>query len=1299
MVLRRALADAPENVTTLIQVVSARLFNSISDHTFPSAPNGSVAAYASSLIKSAGVSQQKTATDQVLNCLRVLQRVLPVVFEAEGDSDSFEIEVLWKKEEVVDSAVNDVGTAEPQFVIEDEDGSDREEEKVPQTPTKKAPKKLLPSLGERLLNAITDLMFCCGFTLPKSIQVDHHKINYVIWEKGIGSANSLGNTTMYDSNKTEVLRLLLVLLSRQIYLPAASLFTHPALPSLHIVEKMPRRDVLTILCSLLNTAMNSSTTDTITIGTIAGKLPYNHLVFKGEDPRTTLITTSLQVLCVLLDFQSGPARDQLLDGQNSSPTAKTNTFRYFIMKLHRTQDFEYLLDGIIGIMEQQIATVKNLLPGAKKSLPYVTEAIVLFWKLIEINKKFRTFVLESEKSVDLIAYLLFYCVEIKDKPQQHGVCRAISYIVQTLSAESAFGSQLSKPIKAQIPTKWGPVDTIADFMIHAVYAIVATTSGSLTSLYPALIIALSNAAPYFKHIGVSASARLLQLFNSFSNPLFLLSDEGHPRLLFFMLEVFSSIIFYHPAENSNITYGILQSRKIFEDLGTFTLARGLREVKRAQLAKEELANKSSSLKGKIPVEEGEIADAGAEKARLLHNEGVRSDSQERERESVTSPRGSQGDEPMTRSFMSPTSDNPYASESPISEKARGKMRERRSMSVENIAALDRVPLPIGRSGFVPTQEWVTSWQQGLPLDTVMLFISDVVQKVEDMQRHRTVPSADVLKFLSNVNLDHIFPTKPPISSRRFLWSDASLIWVTSLIWGEIYVHAMSPLGIWNATNVRLFLVKHTQNQQRQITETVTNVVGGFLRRTTDSAQGQKASDIVIILQANPQLNHLHNDIGNFQTINDLIVTPPQDIAKRCKASPIEIKRIVDAVLGSLPLHSFDRLSNLSLWDDADEKFSTGDAILDNALGGGIRTGMLWEIVGESSAGKTQLALQLSLFIQAPPKHGGLLASCCYLTTSAKLPTRRLYDMVNSDDPILSSFCGLDDVHTMLVPTVPTLHQILENILPKFVESQASKPGAKPVKLLVIDALGELFHSNNKTTSATLIERSKDITIISTSLHTLASTYNLAVVVLNEVIDKFDHVNSDPNDHTGILYSTQSRWFNTAEFFGERTKESSLGLTWANQINTRIMLARTGRRKYFDAQDLPKRRRIHNTSPDTDPSQQSSFNNQEEQQSISLRRLAVIFSNVASPVALDYIITSRGITVLESEVEPSATFQANITKNNDTARNSQAQSSSKETMHYPSNIDSREQDNDDALWANYDDYDYDAMEQTLSQLGQ
>jgi len=86
------------------------------------------------------------------------------------------------------------------------------------------------------------------------------------------------------------------------------------------------------------------------------------------------------------------------------------------------------------------------------------------------------------------------------------------------------------------------VTTKGIYDAQAIYSIVATTSGALTSLYPALIIALSNIAPYFKNLSVTASTRLIQLFASFSNPLFLLSDEGHPRLLYFMY-VFAPFFF------------------------------------------------------------------------------------------------------------------------------------------------------------------------------------------------------------------------------------------------------------------------------------------------------------------------------------------------------------------------------------------------------------------------------------------------------------------------------------------------------------------------------------------------------------------------------------------------------------------------------------------------------------------------------------------------------------------------------------------------------------------------------------
>ena len=116
----------------------------------------------------------------MLNCVRVLQRVLPIVFEIDGETTRFELEVLWKKEEVEDTPVNE----EPlQFVIEDDDEDSEEEGAEPPTRTAPKPKetKTIPSLAERLLSCLIDLLFCCGFTIPLKAQVNHYKINHAIW--------------------------------------------------------------------------------------------------------------------------------------------------------------------------------------------------------------------------------------------------------------------------------------------------------------------------------------------------------------------------------------------------------------------------------------------------------------------------------------------------------------------------------------------------------------------------------------------------------------------------------------------------------------------------------------------------------------------------------------------------------------------------------------------------------------------------------------------------------------------------------------------------------------------------------------------------------------------------------------------------------------------------------------------------------------------------------------------------------------------------------------------------------------
>lgn len=59
---------------------------------------------------------------------------------------------------------------------------------------------------------------------------------------------------------------------------------------------------------------------------------------------------------------------------------------------------------------------------------------------------------------------------------------------------------------------------------------------------------------------------------------------------------------------------------------------------------------------------------------------------------------------------------------------------------------------------------------------------------------------------------------------------------------------------------------------------------------------------------------------------------------------MDARRVIDAVCSESAPPRIRRLEDVK--HEGDEKCTTGDPHLDNALGGGIRTGMLWEVAGE-----------------------------------------------------------------------------------------------------------------------------------------------------------------------------------------------------------------------------------------------------------------------------------------------------------------------------------------------------------------
>ena len=144
-------------------------------------------------------------------------------------------------------------------------------------------------------------------------------------------------------------------------------------------------------------------------------------------------------------------------------------------------------------------------------------------------------------------------------------------------------------------------------------------------------------------------------------------------------------------------------------------------MRRIQRAKEE---QSQDTKGKSRADGEEYDQAHEEKQKMLERENVLGiSSNEPSADSLTEirviprdqqePAGQPEEEtPSSPSPMSPTTEQAAFSAFPgaVSEKARGKMRERRSTSLDTDNSLDRATATaVGWNGFMPTQEWASTF--------------------------------------------------------------------------------------------------------------------------------------------------------------------------------------------------------------------------------------------------------------------------------------------------------------------------------------------------------------------------------------------------------------------------------------------------------------------------------------------------------------------------------------------------------------------------------------------------------------
>ncbi|PBP27539.1 hypothetical protein BUE80_DR001399 [Diplocarpon rosae] len=787
--IRRTRDTALENLETLVLAITSRLF--ILRH-HPSFPDPELA-----------------PERDALNCIRILTRLLPYIYEAEylqGWEDKFFWGVRRKRTRKA-SLARDVLFDESQEELAKLEAAGEEFEEV-------------KPLAEELIDSLVDLLFFADFTLPRP-QNTKNKVTYAIWQSGVGCNTSIGTSKEFESNRTEILRLLLTLTSQSMYMSANLLPVQGVKAISYIVTCPDKQVVLSVLCSLLNT--------TLKYNPAAWKIPYNVQVLK--DPKQILVTYALQFLLVILLYpipEADPAH------------AKKNYFRHFLGRLHRPQDFQFVVDGMTRILNQPLDASTSYIPGNQQSIKCTSEMIMLFWEITQCNKRFRSFIIDTGRSHDFLILILFYAIEYKLDASKQGVVRMCVFLLQTLSVEPNFGKNLNKRFEAQetLPVTIRLQNfngTYADFLIHSIYNIITTSQGKLTVTYPALLAVINNIAAYLENLSASASSKLLQLYSSMSSPSFLLANENNHNLLQSLLESMNAIIEhqfikinmtpkgFQSRKNPNFIYAVLRNKKRFEALRSFTLESGREEIERRNLRRKEHADPNDlaeSRRGSVDsIRSPSISQSHAPTLSDVPEDGTfaigEDDEEDTDDESRPTPATSTSTEQPSRasSVSSSIDDAVPVQLRGMSEKARGKMPAgmpnfSRVNSTTSLNSYTTAAFSMHGS-FEPTPDWIESWLTELPLHTILTLISQLSQLIPIRSSTTDTPSVAILRTLQSATVGGIDPS--PIRIQYFEWSPLSLGWYESLLWSFVFTAEMQvqkgTVGVWNGTAIKLFRVE------------------------------------------------------------------------------------------------------------------------------------------------------------------------------------------------------------------------------------------------------------------------------------------------------------------------------------------------------------------------------------------------------------------------------------------------------------------------------------------------------------
>ncbi|KAI2728071.1 hypothetical protein CBS147354_2604 [Penicillium roqueforti] len=263
------------------------------------------------------------------------------------------------------------------------------------------------------------------------------------------------------------------------------------------------------------------------------------------------------------------------------------------------------------------------------------------------------------------------------------------------------------------------------------------------------------------------------------------------------------------------------------------------------------------------------------------------------------------------------------------------------------------------------------------------------------------------------------------------------------------------------------------------------------------------------------------------TTVDVITLDSLEIAKRARVPPADVRRLSSSIVEALHTDiGFEKPhTNTGTSDEPSSSInpdaartlssstkralqwntiSTLDPTMDALLGGGIPTGYVTEITGESGSGKTQFLLSLCLAVQLP-KPQGLRRRAMYISTEHPLSTPRLSQLLECH-PVLSALPAeqapsLQNILSVNAMDLEMQDHILNFQLPVAIERY-------DIGLVIIDSITSNYRAEHESNSMqALAKRSTELAKLGHLLRNLAVKEDVAIVLSNQVYDRFEPIKS------------------------------------------------------------------------------------------------------------------------------------------------------------------------------------------------